>query len=156
VASGQRLVDRKGYSVKWYAIVPATLAVIAIAVPWLMARTPEIAFVLQRGFALVCHQHADRSFVLFGGTVAVCARCLGIYLGAAAGLLVLIPRCFAWRLLTAAAALNLVDWLAELAGLHGNWMFARFGLGIILGATAAMLVTASIDEVKIPTQAKAA
>ena len=107
-----------------YAIVPATFAVVAIAVPWLMARTPEIAFALQRGFALVCHQQAERSFLLLGGSVAVCARCLGIYLGAAVGLLVSIPRRMAWRFLQVAAALNLIDWLAELSGLHGNWMFA--------------------------------
>ena len=149
-------MDRKGYSVKWWAIVPATLAVVAIAVPWLMARTPEIAFALQRGFSIVCHHHADRSFYLFGGAVAVCARCLGIYLGAAAGLFVKISRQLARQLLFTAVSLNFIDWLAELAGLHGNWTVARFGLGITLGATAAMLVVASIDKVQTPAQAKAA
>ena len=57
-----------------------------VATPWLLAHSPVIGFALQRGFALVCHQQAERSFVLFGGSVAVCARCLGIYLGAAVGI----------------------------------------------------------------------
>ncbi len=127
-----------------YAIVPATFAVVAIAVPWLMARTPEIAFALQRGFALVCHQQAERSFLLLGGSVAVCARCLGIYLGAAVGLLVSIPRRMAWRFLQVAAALNLIDWLAELSGLHGNWMLVRFALGVALGIAGAMLIAVNI------------
>jgi uncharacterized membrane protein len=149
-------VDRKGYSVRWYAIVPATLAGVAVAVPVLMARAPEIGFALQRGFALVCNQRPERSFLLFGGSVAVCARCLGIYLGAAVGLLLRVSRKVALRCLLAAVALTLADWLAELCGLHGNWMLARSALGFMLGATAAGLVMASINNVKIPTPAKAA
>jgi uncharacterized membrane protein len=142
--------------VRWYAIVPATLAVVAIAVPWMLAHWPEIGLALQRGFALVCHQRPERSFILFGGRVAVCARCLGIYIGAAVGLLIVVARQVAWRLLLAAVSINAIDWLAELSGLHGNWIAARFLLGLTVGATAAMLVIASIDKIKIPTQAKAA
>lgn len=141
---------------KWYATVPATLAVVAIAVPALMARVPEIALALQLGFSLVCHQHAERSFVLFGGTVAVCARCLGIYLGAAAGLLLRLPRQLAWRFLLAALVANLIERTAELAGLHGNWMVVRFILGFMFGAAGAMLTIAGIHKIKIPTQATAA
>ena len=126
----------------------------ACGVPWLLAHSPELGLALQRAFALVCHQHADRSFLLFGGTAAVCSRCLGIYLGAAAGMLLRLPRQLAWKLFLAALAVNSIDWLAEFAGLHGNWMIARFVLGVTLGATAAMLVIASVNEVKIPGQAK--
>jgi len=134
----------------WLAAGPFALAAIACAVPWLLSRSPEIGMALQRGFALVCHQQPERSFLLFGGSVAVCARCLGIYLGAAAGLLPLVPRAIALRWLIAAVALNLADWAAELTGLHGNWMFARFALGIALGAAAAMLVATSIAKSKSP------
>ena len=141
---------------KRWALVPVIFVCTAIAAPWLLAHSPEIGFALQRGFALVCHQQAERSFFLFGGSVAVCARCLGIYLGAAAGSLLRVSRRVAWRWLIAAVAINVVDWAAELSGLHGNWMGVRFALGLTLGATAAMLVIASIDAVKIPTQAKAA
>jgi len=141
---------------KRWALVPVIFVCTAIAAPWLLAHSPEIGFALQRGFALVCHQQPERSFVLFGGAVAVCARCLGIYLGAAVGLFVRVSRRLVWRCVIASVALNLVDWAAELAALHGNWMFARFALGLTLGATAAMLVIASTDVVKIPTQAKEA
>jgi len=140
---------------KWYAMVPAIFAAVAIAVPFLLHSIPILGFALQRGFALICHQQAERSFVLFGGSVAVCARCLGIYLGATVGLLVRVPRAIAMRWLTAAVVLNLVDWSAEIAGLHGNWMLARLALGIALGLTAAMLV-ASSGEIQIAAQAKAA
>jgi len=146
------------FFVRWspWATAPLALAAVACTVPWLLAHSPEIGFALRRGFALVCHQHAERSFAFFGGSVAVCARCLGIYLGVAAGLLLRVPRVIAVRWLTAAAAVNLLDWAAESAILHGNWMLERFALGLTLGATAATLVIASIDKVKIPTQAKKA
>ena len=140
MASGQWLVVRKDCRLKWFAIVPAMFAVVAIAVPVLMARVPEIGFAVQRGFALACHQRPERSFILFGGSVAVCARCLGIYLGAAAGLLVRVSRRMAWRCLIAAVAINLADGLAEIAGIHGNWLGARFLLGFALGAAGAMMV----------------
>jgi len=120
------------------------------------AHQPAFAFALQRGFALVCHQRADRSFVLFGGTVAVCARCLGIYLGAAAGLLIRLPRQLAWRLCFAALCINLIDWILELSGLHGNWMSARFALGFVLGMAAAMLIMISTRATEVPIQAKKA
>ena len=85
----------------------------------------------------------------------MCARCLGIYLGAAVGLFVRVSRQIAWRWLMAGVALNLADWFAEFARLHGNWMFARFALGIALGATAAMLV-GSAAESGVPAQTKVA
>ena len=141
---------------KRWALGPAALASAAIATPWLVFHSPAIGLALQRGFALVCHQQAERSFFLFGGTVAVCARCLGIYLGAALGMLVRVRRELAWRLLLGAATINFIDWLVELAGLHGNWMLARFALGLTLGAAAAMLVAENMEHVKIPTQARTA
>ncbi len=120
-------------------MIPVALTCAAMATPWLFSHLPALAFALQRGFSLACHQHADRSFPIFGGNVAVCSRCLGIYLGAAAGLLLRIPRQLAWRFLLTALAANLIDWTAELSGLHGNWMFTRFELGAALGMAAAML-----------------
>ncbi len=92
---------------KRYAMVPAIFAAVAIAVPFLLHSIPILGFALQRGFALICHQQAERSFLLFSGSVAVCARCLGIYLGVTAGLLVRLPRAIAVRWLTAAVVLNL-------------------------------------------------
>jgi uncharacterized membrane protein len=147
-----------GFSFRWnsWALLPLVLALLAAAVPWLMLHSPAFALALWRGFALVCHQQPERSFALFGGSVAVCARCLGIYLAAAAGLLVRVPRVIAVRWLTAAVAVNLFDWAAELAGLHGNWMFVRFALGIALGVAGAMIVAASFQINKTPPQAKAA
>jgi uncharacterized membrane protein len=129
----------------WLPLIPLALAGAACGVPWSFTFAPEFGLALQRGFALVCHQQPERSFILFGGSAAVCVRCLGIYLGAALGLLVRIERRFAMHLLIAAVAVNAADSLAEFAGLHGSWTVLRFALGILLGTAAAMIVTATSE-----------
>lgn len=144
---------RYGARQSWWGLVPFAIGSAACAVPWLFAHTPELALALQRGFSMVCHQQADRSYVMFGGTVAVCARCLGIYLGAAVGLLLRVERRVAMRFLIVSVMANAADRLAESAGWHGNWMLVRFALGIALGAALAMIVGASLER---RTQAKPA
>ena len=137
---------RKSIILRWkpWALAPLALACAAIATPYFLAHgVLPIGVALERGFAIVCHQQPERSFLLFGGTVAVCSRCLGIYLGAALGSLFRTSRAFALRLLMIATALNLLDAATELAGLHGNWLGVRFALGLILGATGALLVSSS-------------
>ena len=108
-----------------------------------------LGLALERGFAIVCHQRPERSFWISGATVAVCSRCLGIYLGAALGLLFRTSRRIALRLLIAAAALNLFDAMTELAGLHGNWLAIRFVFGFLLGAAATLLITSSVARREI-------
>lgn len=132
---------------KAWAFLPFGLAALAVVAPSLFAHGyPAVGASLQRGFALVCHQQPARSFWLFGGSVAVCARCLGIYLGAAIGLLLENPRRFALRLLVVAAILNMIDVLTELAGLHGNWLGVRFALGFFLGTAAVLLVPSPLNN----------
>jgi uncharacterized membrane protein len=132
----------------WWTFVPIALLGAALAAPYFSTHGFVIlAFVLQRGFALVCHQRPERSFWIFGAPVAVCARCLGIYVGAAIGLLMRAPRSIAMRLLIAAAVINALDAVAEVVGLHGNWMAVRFALGLLLGAAGTLLILSSMPRV---------
>ena len=124
---------------------PALLALAAISVPILLTCPLACAgVVLHQGFALVCHQRPERCFWIFGAPIAVCTRCLGIYLGAAIGLVLRSSRRIALQLLIAAAALNSLDWLTEAAGLHGNRMFCRFALGVFLGTAAALVISSAL------------
>ena len=148
-----RSMQATRYTVSWYAIAPAALVLVAIATPFFLHSIPMLGVALQRGFALVCQQQPKRSFSWFGGSVAVCARCLGIYLGAAVGLLMCVPRRVAMQLLMVMVTVNAIDWFAEFAGWHGNWMLVRFALGVGLGTAAAMVVAASLER---PSQAKTA
>ena len=129
-----------------WIVVPLAFAVAAIAAPYFLVHgLAAMGVALYRGFSLVCHQRPVRSFYIFGTPVAVCARCLGIYLGAAVGLLGRTSRGIAMRVLIAAAAFNVLDAAAELGGLHGNWRGLRFLLGLLLGAAAALSVGSQLD-----------
>jgi uncharacterized membrane protein len=132
-------------------LIPLALAALAIAAP-LLANSPLLSLAIRNFFSIVCHQDPARSFWIGGAPVAVCVRCLGIYLGAAPGSASVpgSPRFqsgVAWasrpRLLAAltiTASLNALDVATEYAGLHGNLAALRFALGLALGAAIGALV----------------
>lgn len=126
----------------WWRLLPAGLTLAALAAP-LLGGHPLGAWAIREFFSRVCHQEAARSFWLWGAPVAVCARCLGIYLGAAAGAWFGWQRRAAVRFLAVAAAVNGLDVVTEAAGLHGNWMDVRFIFGLALGAGMAAVVVAA-------------
>jgi hypothetical protein len=86
------------------ACAATALAAIALA-PWVPA--------LPLAFSMVCHQQPERCFEWFGGPLAVCARCLGVYAGllAAAARPMRAPAAALWAL----GAANGLDWLLGLA-----------------------------------------
>jgi hypothetical protein len=59
------------------------LAPVAAARPQSSAIGYPFALVMYAAGSVICHQRPDRSFHLLGGQLPVCARCLGIYAGAA-------------------------------------------------------------------------
>ncbi|MDP9262857.1 MAG: DUF2085 domain-containing protein [Acidobacteriota bacterium] len=97
-------------------------------------------------FSPVCHQDPARSFWIFGAPMAVCARCLGIYLGAAVGAWISAPRRVLLSGLALFAALNLVDVLTEAAAWHGNWKGVRFALGLLLGGASSGLIAEALTS----------
>ena len=101
--------------------------------------------------ALICHQNPDRSFYYFGAQVPVCARCLGIYVGAlgaswlawlvARRRLRLLPSPAASRFLVASCAVPAlvtlaIEWMA--LGQPSNALRAASGLP--LGAAVTWVV----------------
>ena len=133
-----------------WALVPFALVVAVLAVPYFLTHGfLPIGLAMQRGFALVFHQRPERCFWIFGVPVAVCARCLGIYLGAAIGLLFRTSRRLAIQLLIIAATLNLLDVAIEFARMHGNWMGVRFALGVALGAGGGLVISSAIPAAAV-------
>ena len=133
------------------SVGPAALAGAALMAPYLAAAGySALTLAIVFFFSPVCHQDPARSFWVFGGPVAVCARCLGIYLGAAVGAWIPAPRRVLLSGLVLFAALNLADVLTEVAALHGNWKLTRFLLGALLGLAAGALVANSLKRESSP------
>ena len=117
------------------------LAGIVLA-PWLAARgAAGPARAVYALYAPVCHQLADRCYVLWGRPLAVCGRCLGIYLGFAAGLAAYpLVRRFDRSALPSARLFILlslplaVDGLAGFFGIWRSPIAVRAATGLVWGA----------------------
>jgi uncharacterized membrane protein len=116
------------------------LAAIFLA-PWLAARgAAGPARFIYAVFAPLCHQIPARCFFLGGHPLAVCGRCLGIYAGFAAGLILnplirgfsrtSLPRVRLFLLMTLPLAL---DGAAGMAGAWRSPIGVRFATGFIWG-----------------------
>jgi len=69
----------------WTVAAGAVLwAAVLVAAPYL-AHASGATGVLYAVGSLICHQQPERSFHLAGAQLPVCGRCLGVYLGGAAG-----------------------------------------------------------------------
>lgn len=92
-------------------------------------------------FSPVCHQIESRSFFLFGQPLAVCSRCLGIYIGCLAGIglypflrgfnRIEVPRKDVFIYLSFPIV---IDTVGNFAGLWHTTNLARFVTGLIWGA----------------------
>lgn len=139
----------------------ARLAFVSIAVTWvvLLATAPSMALgaplsALTYAFgSLLCHQRPDRSFHLGAAQVPVCARCVGLYLGAAAGAVatlmhwIVVGRATAvptrthLRLMLVASSLpTAITWGLEALGLWGPTNVLRFAAALPLGVAVAVTV----------------
>ncbi len=127
----------------WFLTACGTLVWLAgiFLAPWLAARGASgAARFVYAVFAPVCHQIAERCYHLNGHPLAVCGRCLGIYIGFAAGLVVYplvrgfsrlaLPPARLFLILTLPMAL---DGAAGLLGLWRSPIGLRFATGFAWG-----------------------
>jgi uncharacterized membrane protein len=113
-----------------------------------------LAFIFSIG-SVICHQRPERSFFLDGHQLPVCARCTGLYLSGALGLIGWIgvnaargwrPRAIdprrAARLIVIAAIPTAVSLASGAIGLWDGSNVTRALLAIPLGASAGAIVAA--------------
>ena len=142
-------------------LAPA-IAFVSLAWLALLVATPlapsSLATVMYAVCSVICHQLPDRSFHLAGFQFPVCARCLGIYTGAALAAVVHVldgrrTRSGRWRLLSAPAARavfvvsaipTLVTVGLESSGLWSGTNTVRSIAGIVLGAGGALVVMSAV------------
>jgi len=105
--------------------------------------------VIYAGGSLVCHQRPDRSLTTCGRQWPVCGRCSGLYLGAAAGVLLAasgVGRRGSWRQwrtrVLVAAIPTAVLWLAEAVGLGDPGTTLRLTMALPPGAVTALWLSA--------------
>ncbi|HKR59001.1 MAG TPA: DUF2085 domain-containing protein [Pyrinomonadaceae bacterium] len=143
-----------------FVVALSVLFVVTIfAAPLALANGHEqIAGAIYQSFRHVCHQLPERSFFIDDHPLAVCARCIGIYLGFAAAT-VAYPLVKSLRQthtphrkwLFIAAALLFIDWSIEFFGIAHNTHSSRFLTGALLGATAVFYVIPGLMELSLRT-----
>jgi len=124
------------------AVVWLALLILAPGLP-----VPMAGIVYALG-SRICHQRPERSFHLFASQLPVCARCAGIYAGAAIGsLLALRGSIREWlfpvspRMLLVVGALpTLTTLIAEWSGAWAGGNDVRAAAGVWLGVASALVV----------------
>ena len=136
-------------------------ALAVMALLWPLAQAASVASAIQRhdGMALalvrvvgsrVCHQRPERSFQTAGVQWPVCARCSGLYVGAAVGawfgfasrLRRWIGRSRMTAFLVLASVPTVVTWIAERGLSLGVTNAARATAAIPLGAAVGAVIVA--------------
>ncbi|MCA1594427.1 MAG: DUF2085 domain-containing protein, partial [Acidobacteria bacterium] len=119
-----------------------------VLAPWAHAHGHTfLSQVIYNGFSAACHQMPERSFHAGGFPLAVCARCFGLYVGGAAGVLFyplargLTRRDAPARVWLLLAALpTTVDFALGFFGVWENTHLSRFLTAVLLGAVAAFFI----------------
>ncbi|HEU4597952.1 MAG TPA: DUF2085 domain-containing protein [Pyrinomonadaceae bacterium] len=147
---------RRARLVVWGAaasLVALFVGIIVLA-PALRARGFMLASeVIYQSLRVACHQQAERSFHFEGFPLAVCARCFGLYAGAAAGLVAYpLLRSLdrtdapgrAWLL--AAALPTSVDFALGVLGVWENTHLSRFLTALLLGVASAFFIMPGLSD----------
>jgi uncharacterized membrane protein len=132
-------------SIVWALLLP--LAPLAAARPHPSPALVALLYAVYLAGSAICHQLAERSFHLAGHQMPVCARCAGIYAGAAIAVITAAPlqrrsmTARRWRAILAAAAAPAVlsllyEWTTGLMPSH----WTRAATGVPLGAIVAWMV----------------
>ena len=138
------------------AAVVAAWVVAIVAAPAVAKVSGAAAAVIYAVGSLICHQMPDRSFHLAGAQLPVCARCLGLYAGGAAGALAWMsiasrratpwPRDRALAVLALAAIPTAVTAGAAIAGIGDVSNLWRAALALPLGFAGGRIVAAVVTN----------
>ena len=138
------------------ATVMALVALVVVAPLAVAGGQGELAQVIYRAFAVLCHQRPDRSYFIDGHKLAVCSRCTGLYAGFAFTLL-LYPLIRSLRttttpprswLLLALVPLG-IDFSLTFFGIWENTHTSRLLTGALLGSVAVFYVVPGLMDLSL-------
>jgi len=139
-----------GGAIAWAVALPAATFVAAQARPDALASLFAVSVYLVG--SAVCHQLDARSFHIWAHQMPVCARCTGVYLGAAIAALTAVgdgrpivaihPRWMVGLALLPAAASLLYEWGTGVAPSN----VTRAATGLVAGGTVAWLMIADLTR----------
>ena len=146
-----------------FVLLPLVWLALLVAAPALAFGVPLSGLTYALG-SLICHQRPERSLELFGAQMPVCARCAGLYAGAATGALIAAvptrewsPSARGWRTaLVVAAAPTAGTWLAEVVGMGAPSNAVRAVAALPLGMAVAWLVIDTCRKTRTESSSRAA
>lgn len=134
-------------------LLAGTGSALPLAFPWIVSNLPALGLGIALFFSQLCHQDPNRSFVLAGATLPVCARCLALYLGGFVGiaaypLLILCPRHGPrmTRFLIISFGLIALDVGLDVAGLWENTFITRSLTGAFFGGACGIVVSFAMQQ----------
>lgn len=137
----------------WLISTIVVLAIVSLIVVAPLTAGSNLANSIYGGFAVVCHQLAERSHFIFGHKLAVCSRCTGLYAGFAFTLLLyplLRPlRSVEWPppvWLVLSAVPMTIDFGLTFLGIWENTHTSRLLTGVLLGSVSVFYVMPGIAE----------
>lgn len=120
------------------------------------------ARLIYAAFSPVCHQVPGRCFTFHGHPLAVCGRCLGIYAGFAAGLVLYpfirgfsrieLPSARAFLVLTLPMA---VDGAAGILGIWASPIEVRFATGVVWGTILPFFFVTGLSDLLLAKRSRA-
>lgn len=141
----------------------AAWAALIVAAPWLTSRAnvpapgSAITLAVYAIGSLLCHQRPERSYQLWTAQMPVCARCAGIYFGAAAGAAFALcasaslrrrdawaagPRALLVLAVTPTLLTLVYEWTTGVMPAHA----IRAAAGAVIGVAVAWMVVAAADN----------
>jgi hypothetical protein len=142
------MIFRRGFggaAIGWAVALP--IATWIAAGPHRAWPSSVFAFMVYRIGSVLCHQAPDRSFQLWAMQMPVCARCTGIYVGAAAAVLVAASARSRWLPGPAGRAVIIAAVLPSLATVAFEWVTGDTPSGLVravagapIGAVVAWLI----------------